>query len=111
MIKSRELELVAARNFLLPNLDLNGTYRWRGFGKTLFPDGNNLPTFDSRGVAQYDNAYADLTGGQHQEWQLGASSRCPWGSARDMRRCEMRKRRFAGHGPWSAKWSGRSFMT
>ena len=29
-VKSRELELVASKNFLLPTLDLVGRYRWRG---------------------------------------------------------------------------------
>ena len=31
-IKQRELELIAAKNLLLPRLDLNGTYRWLGLG-------------------------------------------------------------------------------
>ena len=31
----RELELLAARNFVAPQLDAVGLYRWRGFGKHL----------------------------------------------------------------------------
>jgi len=32
LIKQRELELIAARNYLLPRLDATGTYRWLGLG-------------------------------------------------------------------------------
>jgi hypothetical protein len=71
VVKTCELQLVAAHNYLLPNLDLEGTYRWRGYGKTLFPDGNDLPKFD--------NAYADFTSDSHQEWQLGAEFSMPLG--------------------------------
>ena len=39
------------------------------------------------------------------------SSRCRWVSARAMPPCAMPKWRFAGRGPWSARWSGKSFMT
>lgn len=34
-IQQRELELIAARNWLLPRLDATGTYRWLGGGDTL----------------------------------------------------------------------------
>ena len=34
-IKRRELELIAARNFLLPRLDAVGRYRWLGLGDEL----------------------------------------------------------------------------
>ena len=35
-VKSRQLELKAAKNFLLPRLDLVGKYNWNGFGRDLF---------------------------------------------------------------------------
>ncbi len=39
IVKQRELELIAAKNFLLPRLDLVGQYRWLGLGNRL--DGAN----------------------------------------------------------------------
>lgn len=63
-IKRRELELVAARNFLLPRLDLVGLYRWRGFGDHLIDHEN-----ENNGA--FDNAYGNLTHGNFQEWQMG----------------------------------------
>lgn len=64
-IKQRELELIAARNFLLPRLDGVARYRWLGFGDDLIdPDGSNR--------AQFDNAFQTLFDGDFQEWQLGA---------------------------------------
>jgi len=71
-VKKREMELVASRNFLLPNLDLVGRYRWRGFG-------NKLLNSDSTGLPQYDNAYMNLTDGDFQEWLLGAEFSVPLG--------------------------------
>ena len=34
-VKETELELIAAKNFLLPRLDAVGQYRWRGLGDDL----------------------------------------------------------------------------
>jgi outer membrane protein TolC len=71
-IRRLELELIAARNFLLPRLDTVGRYRWRGFGHDLIdPNGGELPRFD--------NAYEDLTTGDFQEWQLGLELTMPIG--------------------------------
>ncbi len=42
-IKRREMELIAAKNLLLPRLDLNATYRWLGLGDTLL--GSNPVAF------------------------------------------------------------------
>jgi len=73
-IKRRELELVAARNFLLPRLDGVSRYRWRAFGDHLIdPDGNN---------GRFDNAFEDLTTGDFQEWQLGFQLTAPLGYRR-----------------------------
>jgi len=71
-VKRRELELAAARNFLLPRLDGVARYRWRGFGDDLIdPDSSDLPPFD--------NAYQSLTDGDLQEWQLGFLFSMPLG--------------------------------
>jgi hypothetical protein len=75
LIRRRELELIASKNFLLPRLDAVGRYRWRGFGDDLIdPDGGDLPRFD--------NAYGDLTTGDFQEWQLGVELSLPIGFRR-----------------------------
>lgn len=71
-IKRRELELIASRNFLLPNLDLVGRYRWRGFGEELLDSSRD-------GKPRFDNAFMDLTSGKFQEWQLGAEFSVPIG--------------------------------
>ena len=70
-VKSRELELIASKNFLQPSFDLVGRYRWRGFGHDLLDPGG--------GGARFDNAYQDLTHGDFQEWQLGAEFSMPLG--------------------------------
>lgn len=74
-IRRRELELIASKNHLLPQLDAVGRYRWRGFGHDLIdPNGGPLPRFD--------NAYEDLTTGDFQEWQLGVELSLPIGFRR-----------------------------
>lgn len=69
-IKKREAELEANKNFLKPQLDLVGRYRWRGFGKDLFPNG---------GSGDFNNAMSDLTSGNFQEWQTGVELSFPIG--------------------------------
>ena len=49
-----------------------GTYRWRGFGKDLINS-------DRNGIQEFDNAFADMTGGKYQEWELGAQFSMPLG--------------------------------
>ena len=70
-IKKREMELIAAKNFLLPRLDAVGLYRWRGYGNDLLGYGDDLP--------QFDNAYQTLFDGQFQEWQMGFQFQVPIG--------------------------------
>jgi len=71
-VKSRELELIASNNFLLPDLDVVGRYRWRGFGEQLIDS-------DRSGRARFDNAFMNLTDGDFQEWQLGLEFSLPIG--------------------------------
>jgi outer membrane protein TolC len=71
-IQRTELELIAARNFLLPQFDITGKYRWRGFGHDLLdPERAGRPPFD--------NAYMELTGGDFQEWTLMGEFSMPLG--------------------------------
>ena len=72
-IKRAELELCAAKNFLLPRVDAIGRYRFRGLGHDLI---------NSTRQAEFDNAYQELTSGDFQEWQLGVEFRLPVGFRR-----------------------------
>lgn len=69
VIKQRELELLANKNFLLPQLDVIARYRYRGFGG----DGNYPPGTKP--------AY-DFFSGDLQEWQLGLEYNLPIGLRR-----------------------------
>ncbi len=62
-LKQRELEIIWARNQLLPQLDVGGLYRWVGLGENLINADRNGLGFPSKGSAAYDN----LTGGEFQE--------------------------------------------
>ncbi|QDV53610.1 Outer membrane efflux protein [Gimesia fumaroli] len=70
-IKKRELELQANKNFLMPELDLIGRYRWRGFGRNYLVDGND--------PGRFDGALNNLFDGDFQEWQLGLELSVPLG--------------------------------
>jgi hypothetical protein len=77
-VKARELELLASKNFLLPNLDLVGRYRFRGFGSNLIADeASSLSAADQ--PFRYDSAYNNLYTGRSQEWTVGAEFTMPLG--------------------------------
>lgn len=59
-LQDKNLRLVAAKNFLLPQLDLIGRTRVRGFGDDL-----------GGGGARFDSAADDFYSLDHQEWQFG----------------------------------------
>ncbi len=85
LVKRRELELVAARNYLLPTLDATGRYRWRGFGKDLLDPNRSsgfVPGPGGIDLAEFDNAWGNLTTGDFQEWQLGLELNVPLGFRR-----------------------------
>lgn len=65
-VKQRELELISARNQLLPQLDLSATYRWLGVGDRFASADRNGLAFPDPG----SNALEELTDGNYQE--LGA---------------------------------------
>jgi len=67
VIKQRELELLANRNFLRPQLDLVGRYRFRGFGKDLI-------NYDDK-----SDAFSNMLDGDYQEWQAGLDYTLPVG--------------------------------
>ncbi len=67
VIKQRELELLANRNFLKPQLDMIGRYRLRGFGEDLFGG---------------TGAYHSMYNAEFQEWQAGVEYNMPVGFRR-----------------------------
>jgi outer membrane protein TolC len=83
-IKQQELQLVAAKNLLLPRLDLNGTYRWLGLGDNLV--GTQPTTFnpDNPFALTGSSALQTLTSGQFQEWALGAQATMSLGFRKEL---------------------------
>jgi outer membrane protein TolC len=74
-IKRRELELIAAKNQLLPRLDAVGRYRWLGAGDDLIDSQRNgIPPF-----LDDSTAFESLTSGDYQEWELGLQLAMPLG--------------------------------
>jgi len=70
VIKQRQLELIANRNFLKPQVDVVGRYRFRGFGDHLVNDSG------------FSNATSSLLTGDMQEWQMGLEYQAPVGFRR-----------------------------
>ncbi len=69
-VKQRELELIAAKNYLLPRLDLDARYRWNGLGTDLVDRGNSSIS---------GGAIDNLASGQFQDWHLGIQGSIPIG--------------------------------
>ncbi len=84
-IRQAEMQLIAARNQLLPQSDIIGLYRWLGNGENfnstrvsadnMGPDGNPLYP---------PSAVADLWGGTKQEFRVGWELNIPIGFRREM---------------------------
>jgi len=80
LVKRRELELISAKNYLLPRLDAVGTYRWLGMGDELINSNGSTGDFTRIG----SNAYETMTGGNFHEWQLGFEFNFPIGFRKEM---------------------------
>jgi len=80
VVKQRELELIAAKNYLLPRLDLKAMYQWQGLGNDLLESsgGSGDPTLPG------SNAYQSLFGGDFQNWGLGIDLNMPIGFRKEM---------------------------
>ncbi|MEM9411745.1 MAG: TolC family protein, partial [Planctomycetota bacterium] len=78
LIKQRELQLVASKNFLRPRLDVIGQYRFRGIGRSL-TGGSNSFNEDLANNSNVSTAFGDLYSGDFQEWQVGAEFSMPVG--------------------------------
>ncbi len=79
-IKQRELELVWARNRLLPQLDVGGVYRWVGLGDDLINANRTGLDFPQKG----STAYEELFGGKYQEWGVFFNYSMPIGFRREL---------------------------
>lgn len=80
-VKQQQLQLIAARNQLLPQFDAIALYRFLGFG-------NDLVQFGTRNGANFpdasSNAAANLTENDFGEWQLGFQYQMPIGFRAEM---------------------------
>jgi len=85
-VKQRELELIAAKNYLLPRLDGVARYRWLGIGDRLFGREDEMSTIagDPTDTGMPFGAYESLTGGDFQEWMLGFELRVPIGFRKEL---------------------------
>ncbi len=79
-VKQRQLELVAARNHLLPRLDAVARYRWQGLGDNLIDPNRSGVT----PIAPGSTAFESLTGGDFQDWALGLQFSLPIGFRRQL---------------------------
>jgi hypothetical protein len=80
IVKRRELELISAKNFLLPKLDLTGSYQWMGLGNRLLDSSGGTGDFTQAG----SNSYQNLTSGGFGDWSVGLSLDVPIGYRREM---------------------------
>ncbi|TWT93848.1 TolC family protein [Stieleria varia] len=90
-IKQNELELMLAKNQILPDVNLSFLYRWVGVGDTLGPPNRRDVDFPAVG----SSALAELTGGQYQELGVRLEfTPTPIGSARELARVQNAKLRL-----------------
>ena len=79
-IKQREMELILARNRLLPQLDVGAFYRWLGLGDELINADRNGLNFP----AQSSTAFDELTEGNYQEFGILMQYQMPIGFRREL---------------------------
>ena len=82
-VKQRELELILARNLLLPQFDVGAQYRWLGIGQDLIHASGSPPPFP--GTPQIaSSAWQQLTEGQFQEFSVLFQYQMPIGFRREL---------------------------
>ena len=84
VIKQRELELTAAKNLILPRLDLVGRWRFLGMGQDLINQNYNPYNADNVDPLAGTDAYSTMLSGKFQEWQAGAQFLMPLGFRREL---------------------------
>ncbi len=80
VIQQREMELIAARNQLLPQVNAVALYRWLGLGDGLVGAHRNGLNFPAAGSTAFD----ELTEGNYQELSLGVEVQMPVGFRREL---------------------------
>lgn len=85
-IKAREMELILARNQLLPRLDVGAQYRWLGVGDDLIhASRNGIPFKDvATDTGRGSTAWEELTGGKYQEFSFLFQYDMPIGFRREL---------------------------
>ncbi|MDO5566662.1 MAG: TolC family protein [Planctomycetia bacterium] len=78
-IKKYELQLIAQRNYLMPQVDLEGLYRFHGLGKDLVNLSSNTDPYGYR-----SGALNSMTGEGWQNWGMGISASVPIGFRQEM---------------------------
>jgi len=79
-VKRRELEMITAKNYLLPRLDLTAMYQWQGLGNTLVESSGGTGDHTVPG----SNAYQSMLDGNFQNWGLGLELSMPLGFRKEM---------------------------
>ncbi|TWU37313.1 TolC family protein [Novipirellula artificiosorum] len=91
-LKQLELELMAAKNQILPEVNLSLLYRWVGVGDTLGPPQRRDVQFPNPG----SSALAELTGGNYQEGAIRLEITPPaFGARRELTRIRGAQLRLA----------------
>ena len=80
VIERRQLELVAAKNNLLPQFDVGAVYRWVGVGNDLINADRNGLNFPADGSTAFD----ELTEGNFQEFSFAFNFQMPVGYRREL---------------------------
>jgi hypothetical protein len=80
IVKRRELELIAAKNYLLPRLDLTASYQVQGLGNRLIDSTGGSGNF----TLPDSNAYQNMTTAGFADWSLGLTLDVPIGFRREM---------------------------
>ncbi len=84
VIKQKELELTAAKNMILPRLDLVGRWRFLGMGQEFINQNYNPYESNNADPLRGTDAYSTLFSGQFQEWQAGGQFLMPLGFRREL---------------------------
>ena len=79
-VKEREMEIIAAKNFVLPRLDAVGMYKWLGMGHDLIEANRRITAPEDR----FSDAFQSLTSGDYQGWQLGMELSIPIGFRKEL---------------------------
>jgi len=87
VVKQREMELIAAKNYLLPQLNAVGRYGWNGMGDLVIdPSRTLVPRDPASGdfTMVPRSAFGSMTSGDYPSWHLELQFAVPLGFRREM---------------------------